>query len=50
MTRIVTGSKLVSFIALLLLAGAVLASCNTTKGFGEDLEEAGEGIQDAADD
>ncbi|MGF1453559.1 MAG: entericidin A/B family lipoprotein [Opitutales bacterium] len=39
-----------------LISGAVLAlvtvlavGCNTTEGFGEDVEEAGEGIEDAAD-
>lgn len=42
-------------LALLLAsAGAVsvmsLAGCNTTKGFGEDLESAGDAISDEAED
>ena len=42
-------------LALLLAsAGAVsvmsLAGCNTTKGFGEDLEAAGDAISDEAED
>lgn len=32
-----------------MLFAAALTACNTTKGVGEDIEEAGEGIQDAAD-
>ena len=38
------------FAVLLLVVGAFsVAACNTTRGIGEDLEEAGEGIQDATD-
>lgn len=33
----------------LVLACIVLPACNTTKGVGEDVEAAGEGIQNAAD-
>ncbi len=36
-------------IAACLLMLAMVA-CNTTKGMGEDLEAAGEGIQDSADE
>lgn len=42
------------FALLLASAGAVsvvsLAGCNTTKGFGEDLEAAGDAISDEADE
>jgi predicted small secreted protein len=40
-----------SIIAFLTLLGISLAStgCNTMHGVGEDIEEAGEGIQDGAD-
>jgi len=39
-----------ALIPLLLLAsiGLALAGCNTTQGFGEDLESAGEAIQEEA--
>jgi predicted small secreted protein len=40
-------------LVLLFLVATLLASvgigCNTTKGFGKDLERAGEKIQDGAD-
>jgi predicted small secreted protein len=40
-------------IALLLLAATLLATvgagCNTAKGFGKDVEKAGEKIQDGTD-
>lgn len=35
-----------SFVALLL----GLAGCNTVEGFGEDVESAGDAIEDEADD
>lgn len=34
---------------LLGLGAIALASCNTSKGLGEDVENLGENIQDAAD-
>ena len=34
--------------ALLLLVAGMTSSCHTTQGLGRDVEEAGEGIQDAA--
>ena len=37
--------KHISFLLLLTLA---LTGCNTMKGFGEDLQKAGEKIEDAA--
>ena len=36
-------------LALLVIVLAV-AACNTTQGFGKDVEKAGEGIQGAAED
>ncbi len=35
--------------ALFGLLGLSLTGCNTTEGVGQDIEAAGEGIQDAAD-
>lgn len=32
-----------------LLAAASLTACNTTRGFGEDVEATGDGIQNAAE-
>jgi len=39
-----------ALVPLLLFAffGLALAGCNTTQGFGEDLESAGEAIQEEA--
>lgn len=34
----------------LLIAGFSLSACNTTRGFGEDVEATGEGIQNAAEE
>ena len=34
----------------LLIAGVSLSACNTTRGFGEDVEATGEGIQTAAEE
>lgn len=33
----------------LLFAGLSLSACNTTRGLGEDVEAAGDGIQNAAE-
>lgn len=30
---------------LMLVLGSALSACNTTRGFGEDVESVGEGIQ-----
>jgi|TARA_R110000782_G_scaffold54637_8_gene115491 predicted small secreted protein len=35
--------------AVLATVGVSLTGCNTTEGVGQDIEAAGEGIQDAAD-
>ena len=42
-----TYSALIPFL-LLAFFGLALAGCNTTQGFGEDLESAGEAIQEEA--
>ena len=34
---------------VLLIAGSSLAACNTTRGLGQDVEAAGEEVQDIAD-
>lgn len=40
-----------SLIALMLLTGGLtLSACNTTEGVGEDIEAAGDAIDDAAED
>ncbi len=46
--------KLRKFILLLAALSAATfltlgAGCNTSRGFGQDVEDAGEGIQDATD-
>ncbi len=40
--------KLFTLLALGFFV-TTLAACNTTEGMGEDIEAAGDGIQDAAD-
>ena len=43
-------SALVSFAALLLVASTLLLSgCNTAEGLGDDVEDAGEEVEDALD-
>lgn len=37
------------FVALVVVACFVLAGCNTVEGVGKDIENAGEGLQKAAD-
>lgn len=37
-------------LACAIAAPLALAACNTTKGVGKDVEAAGEGIQEVADD
>jgi len=36
--------------AILLALGSWTTACNTTRGVGQDVEKAGEAVQDAADD
>ena len=38
----------ITTLALLLSASFSLTACNTTRGIGQDVEKAGEGIQKAA--
>lgn len=38
------------YILLLAAAGIAMSGCNTTKGFGKDVEAAGETIEDVAED
>ncbi|MES1924052.1 entericidin A/B family lipoprotein [Salinisphaera sp. T31B1] len=37
-----------TLLAVLVGATSLLSACNTMKGAGEDIERAGEGVQDAA--
>lgn len=38
------------FLMGLFFVGATLAACNTVEGIGRDVEDAGDAIEDAADD
>lgn len=42
-------SILLSFAAVLLASTLLLSGCNTAEGIGDDVEEAGEEVQDAID-
>ena len=37
-------------LVLMLAVAAALGACNTTRGFGEDVEATGDGIQKAAEE
>lgn len=41
--------RVVLMSLVVLFAGMTAVGCNTTEGAGEDIENLGEGIQDAAD-
>lgn len=41
-------NKLATILMLMFLTS--LAACNTTRGFGEDVEATGEGVQNAAEE
>jgi entericidin A len=41
-----TLKKLVACLVLLTFTAGVVTGCNTARGFGEDMESAGESIQD----
>ena len=41
--------KKILLLVLLTMYMTAMSGCNTLHGFGEDLEEIGEGIQDAAE-
>ncbi len=45
------GSALAALAVVLLMTtmSALLAACNTTEGFGEDVQSAGRGIQHSAE-
>lgn len=44
-------SNSMTWAALVLtLMGASVSACNTTEGFGEDMQSAGEAIEDTAED
>lgn len=49
MTRFMFGQNLLLKLCLLFAILAPLAACNTMEGAGEDVEDAGEAIQDGAD-
>ncbi|MCO7245348.1 MULTISPECIES: entericidin A/B family lipoprotein [Halomonadaceae] len=40
--------KLLAMSFILLMSAGVLAGCNTLSGAGQDIEEGGEAVQDAA--
>lgn len=40
----------VASMLLCLFAAGVLSACNTTKGFGQDLQKVGEKMEEAAED
>lgn len=42
--------RLTAATVLALLAVSVLAACNTTRGFGRDLQKVGEKMEQAAND
>lgn len=55
MTRVLNGAdldirKLMLGLALATFSVVALSGCNTMEGAGEDVESAGEAIQDGADD
>ena len=45
----IVAMKNLALATLIALTSLSLAACNTMRGAGEDVEEAGEEIQDAAD-
>jgi predicted small secreted protein len=40
--------KIIALTFILLLGGGLLTGCNTMEGFGQDVENAGEEIEDEA--
>jgi predicted small secreted protein len=42
-------ASLLSFAAVLLASTLLLSGCNTAEGVGDDVEEAGEEVEDAID-
>lgn len=45
-----TSNHLIWAALALTLMGASVSACNTTEGFGEDMQSAGEAIEDTAND
>lgn len=43
-------ARVIFMLGLLVLASITLAACETMEGAGEDIEDAGEAIQNEADD
>lgn len=43
-------NKMLWAILGLVLMGSSLSACNTTEGFGQDMQSAGEAIEDEAED
>lgn len=41
--------KIITSVVCILMLSALLQGCNTLRGAGQDIEEAGEAIEDAAD-
>jgi predicted small secreted protein len=41
--------KIVLGLLLFMFAGTALTACNTLEGVGEDVQDAGEAVEDAAD-
>jgi predicted small secreted protein len=42
-------TKCLSVIALTILLGGFLGGCNTTEGFGQDMQQAGKDIENSAE-
>lgn len=40
----------VLYLLVLILVGSAMSACNTTRGFGEDVEATGDAIGDTAED
>lgn len=49
MRDIVRAVSLVSFVVMAVFCFGVMQGCNTVEGAGEDIEAAGQGIENAAD-
>ena len=42
--------RITALLLLTLFSAGLLSACNTTKGFGQDLQKVGEKMEDAAED
>lgn len=45
-----TSNNMVWAALALMLMGASVSACNTTEGFGQDMQSAGEAVEDTAND